>query len=86
MVSYMFWGQAHLLTRESHLVVQKILSALTSERIELKQGSATYDPRAGSGLPSKIMRPADPIQIAYKLKIRSEPYYNYINSQVLTTS
>ena len=29
----------------------------------LAQGSATYDPRPGSGLPSKIIRPAVPLQI-----------------------
>jgi len=30
----------------------------------LVQGSATYLPPAGSGLPSKIIRPAAPLQIA----------------------
>jgi len=30
----------------------------------LVQGSATYGPRAGSGPPIKIIRPAAPLQIA----------------------
>jgi len=40
-----------------------VVNKIKKKRVDVKQGSATYGPRAGSGPPSKIILSSDPLQI-----------------------